>query len=169
MFEVWIRPVPNEQAHFALRAAMREVERLAHDGLTPAQFAETRTFLTKYCLHFAPSTDDRLGYALDDRLYGVRAPGDLEDFRTIVPTLTLAEVNAAVKKYLKPENLVIAIVSGQADSLSQALAADTPSPMTYANPKPEAVLAEDKQIQAYPLRLSRDAIRVVPVEELFAR
>jgi hypothetical protein len=64
---------------------------------------------------------------------------------------------------------VNAIVSGVADSLAAQLAAETPSPMTYANPKPEAVQAEDREIQAYPLHIARNAIRVVPVEEMFAR
>ena len=169
LFEVWVRPVPNDQAHFALRAALREVETLARDGMKKESFELTRTFLSKYCLHFAETTSDRLGYALDDRIYGVPAPGDLEKFRTIVPQLTLEEVNAAVKKYLKPGNLRIAIVSEKADSLADALAAGTPSPMTYQTPKPQTVLDEDKVIQAYPLAIQRDRITIVPVDQMFAK
>lgn len=169
LFEVWIRPVPNEQAHFALRAAVREVEGLVRDGLSERDFQLTRSFLSKYVLHFAPSTDDRLGYALDDRIYGVKAPGHLETFRRTIPTLTRAEVNAAVRKHLRPGSLVIAMVSEQAEALAEALAANTPSPITYATPKPEAVLAEDKVIQAFPLALPRDRITVIPVQEMFAR
>lgn len=168
LFEVWVRPVPNDQAPFALRAALREVEKLASNGLTEDQFKLTQTFLSKYCLHFAETTSDRLGYALDDRLYGVGAPGDLADFRTIVPTLTLAEVNAAVKKYLHPEAMAIAIVSEKADQLADDLAAGKPSPMTYTTPKPQSVTDEDKLIEAYPLGLSRDRMKVVPVDQLFA-
>jgi zinc protease len=169
LFEVWVRPVPNDQAQFALRAAMREVEMLAQNGLTQEQFALTRDFLSKYCLHFAETTGDRLGYALDDRIYGVATPGDLANFRTIVPQLTLEEVNAAVKKYLRPENLTIAIVSEKADQLADDLAAGKPSPMTYGTPKPASVTDEDKTIESYPLGLTRDRIRIVPVEEMFAR
>jgi len=167
--EVWILPAPNDQAHFALRAAVREVEKLAQDGLTPEQFALTRDFLSKYCLHFAETTSDRLGYALDDRLYGVKAPGDLENFRTIVPKLTLAEVNAAVHKYLKPENMRIAVVSEKADALAEDLASGKPSPMTYQTPKPAAVTDEDKTIESYALALKRDQITVVPVDQMFAK
>lgn len=169
LFEVWIRPVPNDQAQFALRAAMREVEKLAKNGLTADQFALTQKFLSKYCMHFAETTNDRLGYALDDRLYGVAAPGDLANFRAIVPTLTLAEVNAAIHKYLRPENLVIGIVSEKADQLADDLAAGKPSPMTYATPKPKSVTDEDKDIEAYPLGLAREQMTVVPVEQMFAK
>ena len=169
LFEVWIRPVPNEQAHFALRAAMREVENFAKNGLTQEQFDLTRSFISKYSLNYAIATDDRLGYALDDRLYGVKAPGHLANFRSVIPTLKLSEVNAAIKKHIRPERMWIALVSEQADSLAIRLAAGTPSPMKYATPKSEAVLAEDKHIETYPLALRSDQIAVVPVDAIFAR
>ena len=169
LFEVWIRPVPNDQAHFALRAAMCEVESLAKNGLTKDQFELTRSFITKYSLNYAVSTDDRLGYALDDRIYGLKSPGHLANFRRIVPTLELAEVNAAIKKYLRPDRMWIAMVSEQADSLAALLASDAASPMKYATPKPDDVLAEDKTIEAYPLALRRERIQVVPVDAMFAR
>ncbi len=169
LFEVWIRPVPNDQAQFALRAAMREVESLAKNGLTQDQFELTRSFISKYSLNYAVSTEDRLGYALDDRVYGVKAPGHLDNFRHVIPTLKLAEVNAAIKKHLRPDRMWIAMVSEQADSLAAQLASGAPSPMKYASPKPDEVLAEDKTIEAYPLALRRDRIQVVPVDGMFAR
>ena len=169
LFEVWIRPIPNDQAQFALRAAMREVETLARNGLTQEQFDLTRSFVTKYSLNFAVSTDERLGYALDDRIYGLKAPGHLGNFRHVIPTLKLAEVNAAIKKHLHPDRMWIAMVSEQADSLAARLASGVPSPMKYATPKPDAVLAEDKTIESYPLALKREQIQVVPVDAMFAR
>jgi zinc protease len=169
LFEVWVRPVSNAQAHFALRAAVREVEKLAANGLTREQFELTREFLSKYCLHFAETTSTRLGYAMDDSSYGMPPLAHLNGFRTIVPTLTLEEVNAAIRTHLRPESMTIAIVTQDAGAHADALAAETPSPMTYGTPKPPEVLAEDKEIAVYPLHLTRAAIRVVPVEEMFAR
>jgi zinc protease len=61
------------------------------------------------------------------------------------------------------------MVSQDADALADALSSEAPSPMTYGTPKPPEVLEEDKEIQVYPLRIRRDAIRIVPVEEMFAR
>jgi zinc protease len=169
LFEVWIRPVPNDQAQFALRAAVREVENLAKNGLTQDQFELTRSFISKYSLNYAVSTMDRLGYALDDRIYGIKTPGNLDNFRHVIPTLKLAEVNAAIKKHLKPERMWIAMVSEQADSLAARLASGAPSPMKYATPKSDAVMAEDKSIESYPLALRREQIQVVPVDAMFAR
>ncbi|HTY36760.1 MAG TPA: pitrilysin family protein, partial [Bacteroidota bacterium] len=70
IFEIWIRPVPNETRHFALRAALREFKKLVDQGMTKNDFELTRNFLSKYVLHYAPTTMERLAYALDDRFYG---------------------------------------------------------------------------------------------------
>ncbi len=65
--------------------------------------------------------------------------------------------------------MVIAIVTEEAEKLADALAGEVPSPIDYATPKPPEVLAEDLEIQTYPLGITRDAIRVVPVEEVAER
>ena len=169
LFEVWVRPVPNAQAHFALRAAMREVDTLAAKGLTREQFELTRQFLLKYSLHYADTTALKVGYAMDDRFYGIPAPGHLARLRDALARLTLDEVNAAIRKHLHPERAVIAMVSEQAEALAAAIGSETPSPITYATGKPAEVLAEDKLIEAYPLGIRREDITVVPVDTIFAR
>ncbi len=168
IFEVWIRTLPNEQALFALRAALRELQRLVDDGLTEEQFELTRSFLSKYVLHFAETTSARLGYAVDDRFYGLSSEGHLERFRRMLRELTAYDVNAAIRKHLQYANLKIAIVTGAAEALAEALAADAASPITYANPKPQSILDEDKAIATYPLRIA-GAVGVEPVASMFER
>jgi zinc protease len=167
LFEVWIRTLPNQQAHFALRAAVREVEQLAANGLTQEQFDLTRQFLKKYSLHFADTTAMRLGYAVDDDFYGLRDEGHLARFRRMMDELTLDDVNGAIKRHLTPANLKIAIVTGDAATLRAALAADAPSPLRYETAKPDAILAEDEAIAAQPLAIAAERISVVPVTAAF--
>ena len=167
IFEVWIRTLPNHQAHFALRAAIRELEDLVDNGMTQEEFDLTRSFLTKYILHFAVTTSQRLGYALDDRFYGIGGDGHLARFAQMLQELTLEEVNAAIREHLQYENLKIAIVTGEAEGLRAAIAADTPSPIEYAQEVPEEVLAEDDVISTLPLEISEDRIYTVPVESMF--
>lgn len=168
LFEVWIRPVPEEQALFALRAALREVELLATNGLTQEQFDFTRKFLRNYVLHYAPTTGERLGYAIDDRYYGIDAPGHLAKFRAMMDELTLDEVNAAIRRSFQAENLHIAMVTEHADELAAKLVAGEDSPISYGElEKPPEVLAEDREIQAWPLKVTRERVRVVPVDRMF--
>jgi zinc protease len=167
-FEIWIRPVPNATRHFVLRAAIRELQKLVDRGMTEDEFREAQKFLSKFVLHLAPTTMDRLGYALDDRFYGIKG-SHLENYRRAMNEVTLAEVNAAIKKHLQYENLDIAIVTKDAESLKKALVDETPSPITYATPKPDSVLTEDREISVFPLHIKPENIRIVPVAELFEK
>ncbi len=167
-FEVWIRTLPNDQAVFALRAALREIEDLIAHGMTPEEFELTRSFLNKYILHYAETTQQRLGYAVDDRFYALPA-SHLETFRRSLGELTVAEVNAAIAKHLQLERLKIAIVTGQPEILQEQLASAGATPLSYKMPKPETVMAEDKEIASLPLGITADAIRVVPVQQMFER
>lgn len=168
LFEVWIRTLPNDKGLFALRAAMRELRLLVENGMTAEQFELTRSFLRKYVRHFAPTTADRLGYAIDDRFYGVDA-GHLDTFVRMMDELTLEDVNQAIRDHLQPETMVIAMVTGAAEQMRQALVNETPSPITYPTEKPAEVLAEDKEIAVEPLKVPAESIRVVPVTEMFAQ
>ena len=64
-------------------------------------------------LHYAPTTMERLGYALDDRFYGIDG-SHLETFRRRMDEVTRDEVNAAIRKHLQYENLQIVIVTKDA-------------------------------------------------------
>ncbi len=168
IFEIWIRPVPNETGHFALRAALRELDKLVKNGMTQDQFDLTRNFLKKYVLHYAETTMERLAYRLDDRFYNIRG-SHLDLFRKMMDKCTLADVNAAIRKYLASENMAIAIVTTDAERFSHELVADAPSPITYQTPKPPSVLSEDKEIGSFKLGILPENITVMPVTDMFEK
>lgn len=167
--EVWIRPVPEGQAVFALRAALREVELLVKNGLSKEQFEEARHFLSKYVLHYAETTSRRLAYALDDRYYGLGAEGHLARLRNVLPTLTLEEVNAAIKKHMKTEAMWIAMVTAHADAMKQALVSGAATGITYPDGvvKAPELLAEDAVIATWPLAITANKVSVLPVTKMF--
>jgi len=167
-YEIWIRTLPNDNAVFALRAALREIDHLVQNGLSGEQLELSKSFLGKYVLHFAPSTHDRLLWALDDRFYG-QSTAHLEELRAQIKTLTLEQVNSAIKRHLSTDNLVIAIATGKAEQLRDQLTGSAPTRPTYASPKPRPIVAEDEEIASYPLNISTSAIRIVPVDDMFAR
>jgi len=166
IFEVWIRPVPNATRLFALRAALREVANLARNGMDLEGFERTRSFLRKYVLQYATTTMERLAWALDDRFYGIEG-SHLERFRTLMGEITKDEVDAAVKKHLRSPSMRVVIVTKDAAALREALISGAASPISYESPKPPAVMAEDKEIASFPLKISASDVEVVKVEELF--
>jgi len=169
LFEIWIRTLPNDRAVFALRAALRELQSLVDHGLTEQQFELTRGFLKKYSLHFAETTSARLGYAVDDRFYGIDGEGHLVRFRKMMDDLTLDDVNGAIKRHLQTANLKIAIVTGDAPGLAAALTSGAPTPISYDNPKPAEITAEDREIAAFPLGIAVDRVTIAPLDEAFER
>lgn len=169
LFEVWIRTLPDEHGVFALRAALRELERLVEEGMSQEEFELSQRFLSKYYLHFAETTGGRLGFAIDDRFYGIAEPGHLQRFGEEIRQLTREEVNAAIRRHLQLDDVAIAIVTGSADTLRETLIADTPTPITYPTPKPDEVMAEDVEIARVPLSVAAEDVHVVPVEEIFER
>ena len=168
IFEIWIRPVPTEAAHFSIRAALREYKMLVENGMSESDFQLTRNFLRKYVLHFAPTTMERLGYALDDRFYGIDG-SHLEKFRKMMDEITLDEVNAAIRKHWQYGNMQIAIITSSAESLKNALVANTTSPITYTAPKPPEVLEEDQLIIDFRLNIKAEDVKVVKVGGVFEK
>ena len=167
MFEIWLRTLPTENTLFAVRTALHEVENLVKNGMTKDQFEFTKGFLKGYSSHFAESTFERLGYALDDRFYGTS--GHLATFKQMMNELTLADVNAAVKKYMKTDDLVIAIVTNDATGLKAAFSSAKASTITYAPgaEKSPEILAQDKVFGSHPLSVSAANVTIVPVAEMF--
>lgn len=166
IFEIWIRPVPNETRHFVLRTALRELQMLVDNGMTKEDFELTRNFLKKYVLNFAKTTSSRLGYAIDDKFYGIDG-SHLELFRKMMDEITLEDVNNAIKNHLQYDNMKIAIITKDAESFKNNLVANITSPIEYSTPKPESVLEEDKNIIDYKLNIDQNKINIIQVEELF--
>jgi zinc protease len=166
IFEIWIRPVQNQNRHFALRQAVRELQKLIDNGMTQEDFENARNFLLNYNVNLAQSNSDQLGYVLDDRFYGLDQPY-LEKIKSKLSTMKLEDVNAAIKKHLNAKNMVIVAITKDAQAFKDALSQNTPSPITYETPKPASVLEEDKEIINYPIQIPAENIRIVAVDQLF--
>ena len=168
-FTVWIRPVEPQRRLFAIRAALYEIDRWARLGLTQDEFDRVKQFLSGYTLTFDQTDARRLGYALDDRFYGLADPW-LETLRARLPSLTLAEVNDALRRHVDPGRLRIAVATHGAEELAAEIRSEVASPITYAVPKPEEVLEVDEFIARFPLGVSGpEDVKVVKVQDLFER
>jgi zinc protease len=166
IFEIWIRPVETAQAHFALRLALHELERLITAGLTEAEFQRTRSFLTKYSRLLLATKQSELGYSIDSRYYGI--PPYPEYLLQSLAGLTVDDVNAALRRHLRSDRITIAAVGQGMDGFANSLADDTPSPITYTSEKPAEILAEDAHVATRPLNLHPSSIRIVDAAHVFA-
>jgi zinc protease len=165
IFEIWLRPVQHEHRHFVIRAALRELRHVIDSGMTREQLDLTKRFLDTYALHYARTTSERLGYAIDSRFYNIK--GDyINELRKRLRRVSLNDVNNAIRKHLNDSDMHIVAVTRGAGVFADSLAADAASPVRYATPKPDEILAEDDSIAVYPLRIDREKIRIVKVEKV---
>ncbi len=164
IFQVWIRPLrSNQDAHFATRVAMYELQNLIDNGLTQEQFEATRSFLSKYAGLLLKGQDRVLGYHMDSQFYGT------DDFVEMVKNglakLTLADVNAIIKKHLQTDEIQFVFIAKDAEDLKQRLTSEQSSPMEYNSEKPSDLLEEDSVIQDYPLKL--DEVDIINIDQVF--
>src|SRR6185369_5854634 len=165
IFQIWIRPVEAENSVFALRATLYEYDKLVQNGISQEAFENTREFLTKFANVLTQTQSARLGYALDSRYYGI--PDYNSYVKSQVAKLTLADVNAAIKRHLKSDRMRIVLVTKNAEGIRDAIVKNTPSPITYNSPKPKQVMDEDKIIQDYRINVKPEDVVITPVDRVF--
>ena len=165
IFQIWIRPVEPQNSLFALRAALYEYDKLVREGMPQKDFEDIRNFLTKYSNVLTATQDARLGYALDSRYYGT--PDFNTYMRDSLSKLTLADVNRAIRQYLKTDRMTVVVVTKDAEGLRDAILSGAPSPIKYNSPKPPDILEEDKTIGAYKINVRPERVAVVPVVRVF--
>ena len=164
IFQVWIRPVrSNNDAHFATRVAMHELENLINEGLSESDFEATRSFLSKYASLLTDGQSRQLGYAMDSQYY------QTDEFATYVRDalnkLTLDDVNRVIRENLSTDNMQYVFITKDGTDLRERLVSDQASPMTYDADLPQEVLDEDKLIDSIPLRFGD--VSVISAEEVF--
>ena len=108
LFEIWIRPIAltepgnlHDRTLFATRAALRELDILAAQGLDDERVGETVAFLRNFTVNWGNTISRRLAYAMDDAFYGIEDPGYLASLRPGLDALDTETVNAAIRRHLQ--------------------------------------------------------------------
>jgi zinc protease len=166
IFQVWIRPVrSNNDAHFATRVAMYELDKLITEGMTESDFEATKAYLSKFVSLLTDGQSRQLGYAMDSQYYQIDEFSNY--IRAGLNNLTLDDVNRVIRENLSTENMQYVFITRDAEDLQSRLLADQASPMTYDADLPAEVLDEDKRIDSLPLGFSEDKVSIVSAEDVF--
>jgi zinc protease len=135
------------------------------EGMTEADFKLTRDFVVNYSKLWAQSLQDRLGFTMDSKFYGM--PYYIDEIQARLSKLTVADVNAAIKKYISTDNYEAVLVTANAQPLKETLQKDEPSPKTYNSQVDAKITEADKII--VPLKVAPTRIDIVPVAEVFQK
>jgi zinc protease len=165
IFQIWIRPVEPPTAHFTLRLALFEFDRLLKQGISLEDFERSRSFLSKYVNLLIKTKGAELGYAIDSQYYGI--PEYASYIKSGLEKLTRDDVNRAVRKHLRMDDLRIVVIAKDCEELTKNLLANELSPMTYNAPKPKEILEEDKLVESWKIDVKAESVKTVPVEQVF--
>lgn len=163
IFHMWIRPVEPQNGTFALRVALYELNKLIDKGLSEEDFEATRRFLGKFVNLLTQTQSEELGYALDSQFYGI--PPFRDYVKDAWAGMTVDDVNAVVRKYLRATDLDIVIITKDAAGMRNAIQSGRPSTIEYVSPPPKEILDEDKVVGRYPLDV--ESIEVMPADQIF--
>ena len=166
VFQVWLRPLrDNNDAHFATRTAMFELDKLVENGMSESDFETTRAYLSKFVSLLMDGQSRQLGYAVDSQYY--RIDNFAEYVRGGLNKLTLDDVNRVIKENLGTDNVQYVFVSKDTKDLRDRLVSNRASPISYDADKPQKLLDEDKLISTIPLGLSKDKVRIISSDDVF--
>ncbi len=173
LFEIWIRPVSmtapgnlHDRTLFTTRAALRELHALADGGMTAESLAATQQFLGNYSTSWGDTLTRRLGYAIDDRFYGID-DGYLARLQSRLGSLAVEDVNAVVRRHLQSENCYVVFITRDAEAFKAKLLSGEPTPITYASEPSAEIKAEDAEIERFPIPVRADKITIVPIDTVF--
>ena len=184
-FAIWIRPVQIAKqltqqyeelsdiqvghAHFALRMAFYELDKLVKTGLTQNDFESTRTFLRSYIKLYVQTPTDRLGFLMDSKFYG--RDNYIDELDQLLANLTLEDVNKAIKKQWQIDNMYVTIVTdaSEAEPLAKNLRENLTSPMSYSNivkaGLSDDILKDDEIVAKFPLNVKE--VKIVKSADTF--
>jgi len=166
IFQVWIRPVrSNNDAHFATRVAMYELDKLINEGMSESDFVATKAYLAKFVSLITDGQSRQLGYAIDSQYYETEEFADY--IRAGLDQLSLEDVNRVIRENLQTDDMQYVFITRDAADLKQRLVSNADSPMTYDADLPQEVLDEDQEIMGLPLGFEQDKVAVVPADEVF--
>lgn len=168
IFQIWLRPLRNNNdAHFATRAALYEIDELIRDGMTQEDLDSTRNFLGKFVSLLMKTQSRQLGYALDSEYYGT--PAFAEYVRNGLGPLTLEDVNRVIRENLQLENVKFVFITKDAADLRDRLVTNQASAMEYNSEKPPELLSEDAVIQDLATGLTAGTVAIVAADDVFTR
>lgn len=124
-FMMWIRPVADEYAHHITKAMLWEYENFLRNGVSEEDVELSKNKAKILYLNLAENSSRLLAAKMDDAFYGMEE-GYLDHYLEKIDAVTREEVNAAVRRYLQPDNLKILLVTNRetADALCDDVCLD---------------------------------------------
>lgn len=186
-FSIWIRPVAHQYAHHILKAFSWELQSFVRKGMTGSELELAKTKAKVLYLSLAETARRLVAYKLDDLFYGLGDRGYLDTYLQAIDSVTLEEVNQAIRRHLSSGGIKYVIVTSEewaarlAEDIAQDKNARGKSLMQYnigfetsnadtlwkLNRAQLGIVQMDKVYEMHPLDIPQTNIRIIKAADLF--
>ena len=163
-FSVWIRPVTADNGPFVTKAAVSMVESFVAEGLSEEELALMKAYLPARLALWGDEPVRRLAWTAEARLMGW--PDPFTDLPALLSGLDASTVNQALQTHLRPDDLKIVAVTGDAEAYLQGLEAVSAPAYAGDAPDPTSEQASEDAVWAERV-LSLETRAVVAADSLF--
>jgi hypothetical protein len=84
-----------------------------------------------------------------------------------VDKVSAAQVNAAIEKHLQDDTMYLVVITSDAPAFKTRLLGGDPTPIAYAGTRSAALLAEDKLIASFPIKVQESDITILAIDKIF--
>ena len=110
-FSIWVRPVKHEHAVHMMKAVTYELEELVRNGLTQEGLDAAKNKARVLYLNLGETVPRLIASKVDDVFYGLEGRGFLESYLQNVDRVTVDQVNAALRRHLRTDNIKYLVVT----------------------------------------------------------
>jgi zinc protease len=132
----------NREMSATLEMLLGEIKKIRNEGVTTEELQAAKNNLAgSYAIDLQPPSGlaDELAYA---EFYGL-GEEYVRDYRKLVTAPTLADVNQALKKHLKADDLAVVVVGKAAEVMDQVKKFGQPLKVDYLSPVPDEERKEE--------------------------
>lgn len=185
-FSMWARPVAHQYVPHVLKAMTFELDKFSKGTLTEEQCAAAKKKAKVLYLSLAETKERLVESKLDDAFYGLN-PGYLDSYVNAIDAVTCEQVNAAIKKHLRADDVEYVVVTNESEGKKIADAVSSGAPewgkepgdyqidvkdeggkKVYIVPQTKLdLLRRDAAWAYYPLDIDAKDIKIVPAAKMF--
>ncbi|HET7707220.1 MAG TPA: pitrilysin family protein [Thermoanaerobaculia bacterium] len=113
-FSLWVRPVKHEHAVHMMKAVTYELDQMVRNGLTAEQVEASKNKARVLYLNLAETVPRLISARVDDAFYGMEGRGFLDSYLQNIDRVSAEQVNAAIRRHLRPDNVKYVVVTSTA-------------------------------------------------------
>jgi zinc protease len=163
-FSCWTYP-KSVNAKFTVKLVMKLLTDLVNNGIPEDGFKQAKEF-EKNHYPFEIETPDRiLGMLMDDEFYGTK--NFTKDFEMNVDKVTKSDVDAALKKFINPENIAIVAVVSNVEEFKNELFSNKTIMEYPSGAEGTALQKEDSEVMGFDLKVKPEDFKIVKAKDLF--